>query len=200
MRRCLIVLSALACFTLAPTSAQAEDGVALASLKAVPAELMSEALTARARFADQVGLQRYLAIIDYRLPSSARRLFLVDLETMSAESLLVAHGAGSDPEHDGVADRFSNTPDSHMSSLGAFVTGETYQGRHGLSLRLRGLEPTNDNAEARAIVFHGADYVSPTRAVLGRSWGCPALETDVAAHVINELAGGAFVYVVGNQV
>lgn len=199
MARSLVAILTLAFCASAPAAARADRSEALARVSdVVPMELMTEALAARARFADDVALERYVAIIDYRRPSNERRLFLVDFEAMTAEALLVAHGAGSDPDHDGVADRFSNTPRSRMSSLGAFVTGDIYTGRHGLSLRLRGLEASNDNAEARAIVIHGADYVSPTRRVIGRSWGCPALEPDVAERVIAAIAGGAFVYVVGD--
>lgn len=192
MRRTVFALiAALAAF--AP--ARAAEPAPIADV--VPPALLDEALAARERFAGRVANARRLAIIDYRRPSSERRMYLVDLADQSVEALLVAHGRGSDPDHDGVADRFSNAPDSKMSSLGAYVTGGVYQGRHGLSLRLVGLEATNDNAERRAIVIHGADYVAPDRAVLGRSWGCPAVETSEVAHIINAIRGGAFVYVVG---
>ena len=86
-----------------------------------------------------------------------------------------------------------------MTSLGAFVTGRTYYGAHGLSLKLKGLSPQNDRAEERLIVIHGADYVSPARNVLGRSWGCPALERAVAERIIPLIKGGSFLYVVGTE-
>jgi hypothetical protein len=109
---------------------------------------------------------------------------------------LVAHGRNTGDDR---ARRFSNRPGSLQSSLGTFVTGRTYQGRHGLSLRLRGLDAgLNDRAEARAIVVHGAEYVSPdiVRRLgrLGRSQGCPALEPGVAARVIDLIRGGSVLF------
>lgn len=161
--------------------------------------LLSAALDARSKLAPAAVSDRLITIIDYREPSGEPRFHLVDLVEPSVETLLVAHGRGSDPDHDGFADTFSNTPDSKMSSLGGFVTGETYYGRHGLSLRLHGLEPRNDLAEARAIVIHGADYAHEGRAVLGRSWGCPALSQSDAQRVIPMIKGGSFLYIVGGS-
>ncbi len=169
----------------APAYGQADD------------DLLGEALAARERLAPDAPVTRYVVTIDYARPSSEKRFVLHDLEAGRSDAFLVAHGKGSDPDHDGMAERFSNRHGSKMTSLGAFLTGETYYGRHGLSLRLKGLEAENDAAEARAIVIHGADYVRPGRAVLGRSWGCPALERDAAAHLIPLLKGGVFIYAVG---
>jgi len=161
--------------------------------------LFAEAISARDAAAGLVTNARYLTIIDYRQPSSEPRFHLIDLSDTSHETHLVAHGRGSDMDHDGMAEAFSNIPESKMTSLGAFVTGETYYGQHGLSLRLTGLEPgVNDNAMDRLIVIHGADYVAPGRK-LGRSWGCPALENQVAERVIPLIKGGSFVYVVGTE-
>lgn len=138
-----------------------------------------------------------LTVIDYSLPSTARRLWVLDLA--SGEVLfheLVAHGRGSGGNF---AVAFSNVEGSKQSSLGLFRTGETYEGRHGYSLRLVGLEPgVNDRAAARAIVIHGADYVTPKFAVqngrLGRSWGCPALDPRVSRQVIDTIKGGTAVF------
>lgn len=163
----------------------------------VDSALLAEALEARRRHVGDVIRERFVSIIDYRQPSGDPRYFLVDLEAGTADALLVAHGRGSDLDHDGYADQFSNVHGSKMSSLGSFVTGETYYGRHGLSLRLSGLEAQNDQARARAIVIHGADYVSTERQILGRSWGCPALSRAEAQRVIPLIAGGTFVYVLG---
>ncbi len=172
--------------------------IALAPIaSATASDLLSEALAARERLAPDAPVLRYLVTIDYALPSSERRLVVHDLEEDRSDAFLVAHGKGSDPDHDGLADRFSNTHGSKMTSLGAFLTGETYYGRHGLSLRLHGLETRNDEALARAIVIHGADYVRPGRAVLGRSWGCPALERQAVEHLIPLLKGGVFIYAAG---
>lgn len=140
---------------------------------------------------------RRLAVIDYSLPSLAPRLWVFDLD---AGKLLyeevVAHGQGSG---DNMATRFSNHDGSHQSSLGLFVTADTYTGRNGYSLRMRGLEPgVNDAAMTRAIVMHGAPYVDPARGRamgrLGRSWGCPAVRSAVARPMIDLLKGGQFVF------
>lgn len=162
--------------------------------------LLREALAAKADAISEIGNDRYISVIDYRAPSSTPRYFLVDTKDMTAERFLVAHGRGSDPDYDGIADRFSNIENSKMSSLGAFVTGKTYYGAHGLSLKLKGLSPQNDLAEKRLIVIHGADYVHANRSVLGRSWGCPALQRDIAEKIIPLIKGGSFLYIVGTQV
>ena len=107
----------------------------------------------------------------------------------------VAHGSGSG---DDMATRFSNTPESHQSSLGLFVAEDPYTGKHGYSLRLRGLEPANDRALEREIVIHGAPYVSDAAAAnlgrIGRSWGCPAVRPAVAREVIDRVKGGGVVF------
>lgn len=158
------------------------------------AELWREALEAHDRHRDRATNDKYMVVIDYRRASGEPRFFLVDMKRQTANVFLVSHGLGSDPDHDGVADSFSNTPGSKMSSLGTFVTAETYYGRHGLSLRLDGLEAQNSAARERAIVIHGADYVTPRRTKMGRSWGCPALERSVALDLIPKIANGVLVY------
>lgn len=136
------------------------------------------------------------AVIDYRLPSTTDRLWLVDVATGAVlYEGLVAHGANTG---DDLAVTFSNTPDSHQSSLGVFRTGEVYEGQHGRALRLDGLEPGfNDAARDREIVVHGAEYVSPDfiaeNGRLGRSWGCPAVSLAASDFVIDALGGGALV-------
>ena len=162
-------------------------------------KLLAEALRAKADAASEIKNDRYFSVIDYRAPSNVPRYFLIDTKDMSAEALLVAHGKGSDRDHDGMADQFSNIEGSKMTSLGAFVTGKTYYGQHGLSLKLKGLSPQNDLAEKRLIVIHGADYVSPNRRILGRSWGCPALERAAAERVIPLIKGVSFLYAVGSE-
>ncbi len=161
----------------------------------IPHTLLAKALTAYRRHAHVVRNTRYISIADFSRHSSEERLFVLDLETGTHEALLVAHGQGSDRDHDGYADVFSNEVDSHMSSLGAYVTLGTYQGKHGLSLRLQGLDDSNDRAKERAIVMHGADYVDPNRNMLGRSWGCPAIEPHLVETVLPRLAGGTFLYI-----
>lgn len=177
----------------------ASQALAEPAARVVGTDLLEQALTAREAASREVTDMQRMVVIDFRKPSVSERFYLVDLETDTAEAFLVAHGKGSDPDFDGMADQFSNTHNSKMSSLGAFVTGESYYGIHGLSLRLDGLEAVNDQARARAIVIHGADYVAPDRAVLGRSWGCPALEQAVAQKLIPEIAGGTFLYAIGHD-
>lgn len=140
---------------------------------------------------------RYLAVIDYSLPSTERRFWLFD----TAASRLVRHDYVAHGKNSGLlyATQFSNVPGSLQSSLGLYYTGATYMGRHGYSLRLHGLEPgINDRALERAIVLHGADYVGPsfieTHSRLGRSWGCPALPRRSAPGVIELLKDGAYLF------
>jgi len=138
-----------------------------------------------------------LTVIDYSLPSTQPRLWVLDLaqgKVLFHE--LVAHGSGSGDKY---ATRFSNVNDSRATSLGLFLTAGTYEGGNGYSLTLRGLDPgINDQAEVRHIVMHGAWYVSEDHArqfgMLGRSWGCPALSPTVAPEVIDAIKGGSFVY------
>jgi len=139
-----------------------------------------------------------LSVIDYSLPSAQPRLWVFDLARKALlYEELVAHGRGSGEDR---ATRFSNTEGSHMSSLGAFQTQEAYTGINGYSLRLRGLEPgINDQARERAIVIHGADYVSQNFARrqgrLGRSHGCPAVRSEIARPLIDAIADGSFLFV-----
>ncbi|MGD9590955.1 MAG: murein L,D-transpeptidase catalytic domain family protein [Candidatus Berkiella sp.] len=138
-----------------------------------------------------------MTIIDYSMPSTSRRMWVVDMNNHKViYNTLVAHGSGSGDNH---AKRFSDVPGSLQSSLGVFVTGKTYQGKHGLSLTLHGLENgINGNAERRKIVIHGANYVSDSAAKnlgrLGRSWGCPALDHRLSTPVINTIKDGSLVF------
>jgi hypothetical protein len=138
-----------------------------------------------------------LAFIDYSRPSTEPRLWVFDLRNNKLLfEEVVAHGRGSG---ENLAKVFSNASGSHTSSLGLFLTGETYHGRNGYSLRMEGLEPgINDAAMERAIVMHGAPYVDPRAAAkqgrLGRSFGCPAVREAVARGMIDVLKGGQFVF------
>ena len=145
-----------------------------------------------------------LTLIDYSLPSSERRLWV--LEPGSEQILFreyVAHGRGSaDPRRPERAVRFGNEVGSLRSSLGAFLTGEPYEGMHGHSLQLEGLERgLNDRAKERRIVIHPADYVSRAFRLehgrLGRSFGCPALDPAVAPRVIERIRSGSMLYAAG---
>lgn len=161
-------------------------------------DVLRLALNATACAANEgvVGRPETLTVIDYSRASTLPRLWVLDLVTRAVLfEELVAHGSGSG---DNFATRFSNKPESHQSSLGLFVTEDSYTGKNGYSLRLRGLEPANDKALERAIVIHGAQYVSDESAAtlgrLGRSWGCPALRPAVARDVIDRVKGGGVVF------
>ena len=138
-----------------------------------------------------------LTLIDYSIPSTRPRLWVFDLHSGAMLfNELVAHGKGTG---DNLAEHFSDDMNSHESSLGLFVTADTYIGNNGYSLRLDGLEPGfNSHARERAIVMHGASYVSADFASkqgrLGRSWGCPALSAAVARRVIDTVRGGGVVF------
>lgn len=192
LTRFLLSISAAASFLCASAFAEAPA-------KLLGNELWGEAMAARTVHAGSVKNDKYVIVIDFRRHSSEKRFFLIDMETMDAEAFLVSHGQGSDPNHDGIADTFSNISGSKMSSLGTFVTAETYYGKHGLSLRLDGLDADNSEARNRAIVIHGADYVFPGGTKIGRSWGCPALEQAVAADLIPKIAEGALIYTRGPE-
>ena len=138
-----------------------------------------------------------LTVIDYSKPSTEKRLWVVDLRTRALLfEEIVAHGQGSGAN---MATQFSNQPETHRSSLGLFATRDTYIGKNGYSLRLDGLDPGfNDHAMDRAIVIHGAPYVSEALARaqgrLGRSWGCPALRESVAHDLIDRVKGSGLVF------
>ena len=139
----------------------------------------------------------YLTIVDYALPSTEKRLFIMNLQTNQlVERTWVAQG-----ENTGLlwAKDFSNRFGTHQSSLGVFVTGKAFYGSVGYSLRIHGLTPgENTNAYNRDIVVHGASYVSPQfiaeHGYLGRSWGCLALPLNRYRNIINIIKGGSVIY------
>ena len=143
-----------------------------------------------------------LTVIDYSLPSTKKRLWIIDLRQQKILlHTVVAHGRNSGAL---LAEKFSNRPESYQSSLGFFQTGEAYQGKHGYSLRLDGLEAgINDQARARAIVIHGADYAKETVAAtagrLGRSLGCPAVPPDLSTPLIKLIKEGSLLFIYGKD-
>ncbi|MFT3754668.1 MAG: murein L,D-transpeptidase catalytic domain family protein [Pseudoxanthomonas sp.] len=159
--------------------------------------LATRAMSCALRQPDPLQRPATLSVIDYSLPSTRPRLWVFDLaQRRLLFQELVAHGRGTG---DNLANRFSNRSGSHMSSLGGFVTQETYVGHNGYSLRLRGLEPGyNDQARDRAIVIHGAPYVSDglihSQGRLGRSLGCPAVRPAIAKPLIDSIRNGSFVF------
>lgn len=142
----------------------------------------------------------YLTIIDYTRPSSEKRFFVIDVDSQTLLfNTVVAHGKNTGVKY---AKNFSNTVNSKKTSLGVFLTAETYWGGNGYSLRLDGLSPgLNDNARRRYIVVHGADYAENTflakHGRLGRSWGCPALPNSLAPEVIDTIKDGSVIFAHG---
>ena len=139
-----------------------------------------------------------LTVIDFSLSSIEERMWVIDMKTQKVIlKSLVAHGRNSGVEF---ATNFSNENESYKSSLGFYATGEVYQGKHGLSLRLDGLEQgVNDNARARAVVMHGADYVAESfiknNSRLGRSLGCPAIPMNMTKEIINTIKDKSCLYI-----
>ena len=139
-----------------------------------------------------------IAIADFNQPSTSKRLYIIDLSNYQLKfRTWVAHGRNSGGE---MAESFSNKIESNQSSPGFYVTGTTYQGKHGYSLRLEGVEKgINDNAGRRAIVMHGAEYVNPNiipkLGYIGRSQGCPAIPMGLHRPVIDQLKDGACLFI-----
>lgn len=185
-----------------PCAAKPSDSLVSSLLRQAPglnAEVLRMALRATGCAAEQGRVKRkdLLTVIDYSLPSTEPRLWAFDLASKKLLFReLVAHGKNSGGN---LANFFSNSPGSLATSLGLFVTADPYFGSNGYSLRLRGLEEgVNDMAMDRAIVMHGAPYVSraAVRALgrLGRSWGCPAVRKEVAKKMIDTLRGGSPIF------
>ena len=139
-----------------------------------------------------------LTLVDFSLSANSKRLWVIDMSTNTVlYHSLVAHGRNSGEEF---ATAFSNKSESYQSSLGFYLTGETYQGKHGLSLRLDGLERgINDKARERAVVIHGADYVSDSfikqHKRLGRSQGCPALPVELNQEIIKTINDNSCLFI-----
>lgn len=151
-----------------------------------------------AKAGDAIWRKDIVGVADFGLHSALPRFHFVNLDQDRVESYLVAHGTGSDPEHDGYLNRFSNVEGSNATSRGAYVTWEWYTGRYGTSVRLGGLDPTNEAAFRRAIVMHSADYAEPDHVErwgrLGRSNGCFALGKDDFRTALLQLSGGRLLY------
>ena len=151
---------------------------ALADQTLASSNLITQARAALALHKDRVRNLDRMAVVDFGAHSSKPRFHVIDLRTGATQSFLVAHGRGSDPTHTGWLKSFSNAPGSDATSQGAYLTGDTYVGKHGPSRRLIGLEDGNSNALSRGIVIHSAWYVTPELAAgagIGRSEGCFAL-------------------------
>ncbi|QYA24131.1 murein L,D-transpeptidase catalytic domain family protein [Gramella sp. MT6] len=143
-----------------------------------------------------------LTVIDFNLSSTKKRMWILNMDTREVIfNTYVAHGQNTGGEF---AESFSNKQNSHKSSLGFYVTGETYYGKNGLSLFIDGMEKGfNSNARERYVVIHGADYAEPTFIKrigrLGRSYGCPAVPNKIAKELINKIKGKSVVYIHKND-
>ena len=139
-----------------------------------------------------------LTIADMSQSSCSKRLYIIDMAKRAIlMNTYVAHGRNSGEEF---AKKFSNTAESYMTSLGFYVTGDIYNGSHGVSMKLKGVEKgINDIAESRKIVLHGADYVSESfikqHGRLGRSYGCPAVPQDECKQIVNLIQGGSGLFI-----
>jgi hypothetical protein len=158
-------------------------------------------LFARAKAAldvHKIAARDTIGVVDFSKPSDEERFFLVDLMSGNVEAHRVAHGRGSDPDHSGFVEKFSNDFGSYASSNGTYTTGDYYQGKYGLSMKVRGLDWSNYNAEPRAIVIHNAWYAEddmiPIHGKLGRSEGCFAMSRKSQWDVMRKLAGGRMIY------
>ena len=164
----------------------------------VAPSLLKRALEALERHRDDIAHRDFIGVADFSLPSRIARFHLVSLADGSVRSHLVAHGRGSDPAHTGWLERFSNEPRSNATSAGAYRTGSLYVGAHGHSIHLDGLDSTNSNAASRAIVVHGAWYVSEVMidrsGMLGRSQGCLAVANSSLGEIISTLGPGRLIY------
>jgi hypothetical protein len=164
----------------------------------VDSRIVARARAAFDRHRSQILHGDIVGIADFTRASRDDRFFLLDTNTGRVTRHLVSHGRGSDPSHTGFLQRFSNQIGSEASSNGAYLTSNYYHGKYGRSMRVRGLDPTNDNAEARAIVVHTAWYAEPNVAEetgrLGRSEGCFALPHRSLQEVLARLGPGRFLY------
>jgi hypothetical protein len=189
-------------------AAAAASGAALALPARLPAQpLAIDAQAIRileiarrevARAGDVLWRRDIAGIADYGLHSSLPRFHFANLEAGTVTSYVVAHGMGSDPEHDGWLHQFSNQMGSNATSRGAYISWEWYKGKYGTSIRLGGLEADNSNALDRAIVMHAANYAKPehitTWGRLGRSNGCFAMAPDDFMYALVQLSGGRLLY------
>ncbi len=150
------------------------------------------------RLGNRVWLGDMVGIADFSRPSYEPRFFVVDMVSGKVRPFLVSHGSGSDPDHTSMLHSFSNDHGSNATSRGAFLTHTWYNGQHGTSMRLSGLDPCNSNAESRAIVVHGAAYANPSMIVewgkLGRSQGCFAFPQANLMEIIARLGPGRMIF------
>ncbi|OCC25398.1 twin-arginine translocation pathway signal protein [Croceicoccus estronivorus] len=162
-------------------------------------DLLPRAMAALDSHRAKIASRDLIGIVDFSARSGEPRFHFVDVANgRVATSLFVSHGRGSDPQNSGWVQQFSNRPGSNASSNGSYLTGNTYYGKHGRSRRLEGLDPENNNAFQRAIVIHGASYVSRdmahTQGRVGRSQGCFAVSRSDIGEVLDRLGPGHLLF------
>lgn len=164
----------------------------------VDSRLLARARASFLRHRASIRQTDVVGIADFSKPSALPRFYLMDTNSGRVTTHLVSHGRGSDPAHSGLLHRFSNAVGSNATSDGAYITGEYYYGRYGRSMRLSGLDPSNSNAETRAIVVHSAWYAEPSQVAqhgrLGRSEGCFAMSYSSLQEALARLGPGRFLY------
>jgi hypothetical protein len=164
----------------------------------IDARLLARARASFERHRSSIRDVDVVGIADFSKVSALPRFYLMDTNTGRVTSHLVSHGRGSDPSHSGFLHHFSNAVGSNASSAGAYVTGDFYHGRYGRSMRVAGLDPSNSNAETRAIVVHSAWYAEPHQVaehgLLGRSEGCFAMSYSSLQETLARLGPGRFLY------
>ena len=146
---------------------------------------------------EELNNSEYLTIIDMSVSANTERFFIINMKNQTIEhKSVVAHGEKSGLEF---AKKFSNKVNSHQTSIGFYKTAETYNGKHGLSLRLDGLEYSNNKARERAVVIHAADYATPnyikSNGRLGRSWGCPSLPEKDYSEIVSKIKEGSCLFI-----
>jgi hypothetical protein len=173
----------------APVAATAPDGINPHLFQKAKAALDSR---------PWIRARDFIGVVDFTKSSAEGRFHLVHLPSGQVESYPVAHGRGSDPDHSGFVEQFSNRPGSAATSNGAYTTGDYYEGKYGLSMKVHGLDWSNSNAESRAIVIHNAWYAEPEMIAihgkLGRSEGCFAFSRADQQKVMSRLGGGRMIY------
>jgi hypothetical protein len=166
--------------------------------RGVRPDLYRRALAAMEWHGTRIPMRDRIVIADFTPGSARPRLQLINMEDGQVRELLVAHGIGSDPDHSGFLQRFSNVPDSECTSSGTYVTRDYYVGQHGRSQRLMGLDPTNNLAFERAIVIHAAWYANADmiekHGKLGRSQGCFAVGETELSNLFDALGEGRMIY------
>ncbi|MFM9851504.1 MAG: murein L,D-transpeptidase catalytic domain family protein [Sphingomonadaceae bacterium] len=184
-----------------PVAVPAATPLSVPVIDALPIDKARLIMVARQQLDRQNGaiwLRDKVGLVDFSRPSRDPRLFIINMLNGDIKPYLVTHGKGSDHEHDGWLKTFSDDPGSLATSRGAYVTRQYYEGKHGLSMRLQGLDPDNRSAEDRAIVVHGAKYADPERIAemgkLGRSEGCFALPQAKLFEVIAHIGAGRLLF------